>query len=129
MAANLAIKQENTVGCAYLHNNKNTVVLQNSSDCENWDCEHIVVTPFTTLTTAPYEAETRMNRGFAGGGVSNFKPHKAFKAHEVYSYTQTSAKEVQSTPVTSSRNSFDAIHHICRFAGSQTKIRHKLKGL
>ena len=65
MAANLAIKQENTVGCAYLHNNKNTVVLQNSSDCENWDCEHIVVTPFTTVSN---EAETRMNSGFAGGG-------------------------------------------------------------
>ena len=25
-----------------------------------------------------HEAETRMNTGFAGGGVSNFKPHKAF---------------------------------------------------
>ena len=69
MAGNLSEKQINkAVGWAYLPNNRKVVVLQNSCDCENWDCEHIVVTPFTTLTTAPYGAETRMNTGFAGGG-------------------------------------------------------------
>ena len=79
MAGKLAEERIDNTGWAYLHNNKNTVVLQNSSDCENWDCEHIVVTPFTTLTTAPYEAETRMNSAFAGGGGSNSKPSKAFR--------------------------------------------------
>ena len=122
MAGNLAEEQKYKVGWAYLHNDGN-FAFQKSYGCENLGGEH------KALTTATNEAETRMNRAFAGGGVSNFKPHKAFKAHEVYSYTQTSAKEVQSTPVTSSRNSFDAIHHICRFAGSQTKIRHKLGNL
>ena len=68
MAGKLAEEQKHKVGCAYLHNNKNTVVLQNSSDCENWDCEHIVVTPFTTLTTVPYRAKTLVLSGFAGGG-------------------------------------------------------------
>ena len=50
MAGKLAEEQKHTVGCAYLPNNN--LVL--------------------------HGAETRMNRGFAGGGVSNSKPHKAF---------------------------------------------------
>ena len=88
MAGNLATKQENTVGwdfdryndefvqpahtvgCAYLPNNENVVVLQNSCDCENLHSEHTLVHP---LTTATNEAKTRMNRGFAGGGGSNLK--------------------------------------------------------
>ena len=78
MAGILAEEQKHKVGCAYLPNNKNVVASQNSCGCENWDCEHIVVTPLSTLTTAPYGAVTRMNSAFAGGGVSNFKPHKAF---------------------------------------------------
>ena len=78
-----------------------------------------------------HEAKTRMNSAFAGGGrVSNFKPHKAFKAHEVCSYTQTSAKEVRLTPITSSRSGLRARQtKNFRLAGSQTKIRRKLKSL
>ena len=90
MAGNLAEEQKYKVGWAYLHNDGN-FAFQNSYVCENLGGEH------KALTKATNGAEIRMNRAFAGGGVSNFKPHKAFKAHEVYSYTQTSAKEVQST--------------------------------
>ena len=61
MAGKLAEEQINTVGCAYLPNNKN-IVQQNSYVCENLHGEQTLVTP---LTHAP---ETRMNRAFAGGG-------------------------------------------------------------
>ncbi len=69
MAEKLATKQENTVGWAYLPNNKNVVVLKKSYGCESLYSEKTALTPLSTLTTAPYGAETRMNRGFAGGGV------------------------------------------------------------
>ncbi len=159
MAANLAMKEEFTVAWGFYLNNENVVASQNSCGCESLHGEKTALTPLSTLTTVPYRAETLVLSGFAGGGVSNFKPHKAFKAHEVYSYTQTfakevrstpisssrnrlraegrpvrsytqtTAKEVQSTPVPSSRSGFDAIPYSCRLAGSQTKIRHKLKYL
>ena len=71
MAANCATKEEFIVGWGFHPNNKN-IVQQNSYVCENLHGEQTLVTP---LTHAP---ETRMNRAFAGGGGSNFKPHKAF---------------------------------------------------
>ena len=65
MSGNLTEEQINTVGWSFYPNNENVVASQNSCGCENWDCEHIVVTP---LTTALHEAQTRMNSAFAGGG-------------------------------------------------------------
>ena len=78
MAGNLATKQINNTGwdfCRYngefaLHtvdwgfhpNNKNVVAPQNFCGCENWDCEHTVVTP------ASYGAQTLVLSGFQGGG-------------------------------------------------------------
>ena len=62
MAGKLAEEQKYKVGWAYLHNNRKVVVLQNSCDCENLQSEH------KALTTASYEAKTRMNSAFAGGG-------------------------------------------------------------
>ena len=67
-----------TVGWEYLPNNKKVVALKKSGGSESLYSENTALTPFTTLTTAPYGAQTRMNSAFAGGGVSNFKPHKAF---------------------------------------------------
>ena len=157
MAGNLAEEQKYKVGWAYLHNDGN-FAFQNSYVCENLGGEH------KALTTATNEAKTRMNRGFARGGGSNFKPHKAFTAHEVCSYIWNTAQEVQSTPISSSRNGLRAeararsarvdaetetvsfrwrrngavyreqpsttgANRNFRLAGSQTKIRHKLKDL
>ena len=81
MAGNLATKQINNTGwdfCRYngefaLHtvdwgfhpNNKNVVAPQNFCGCENWDCEHTVVTP------ASYRAKTLVLSGFQGGGGGN----------------------------------------------------------
>ena len=62
MAGKPAEEQKHTVGCEYLPNNENVVVLQNSYVCENLQSEH------KALTTATYEAKTRMNSAFAGGG-------------------------------------------------------------
>ena len=73
MAEKLATKQENTVGWAYLHNNKNVVALKKSGGSESLHSEKTALTPLSTLTTATNEAETCMNRGFAGGGGSNLK--------------------------------------------------------
>ncbi len=162
---------ENTLQCptdrlrfsgdiSFYPNNENVVALQNSCGCESLTDKNTAITQLSTLTTVPHVAETRMNSAFAGGGLSNSKPHKAFTAHEVCSYTQTFAKEVQSTPIMSSRNVLRAeggpvrsytqtsakeVQSMLvmssrnrlrarqtknfRLAGSQTKIRHKLKDL
>ena len=69
MVGKQAEEQKHKVDRGFYPNKKNFAT-QNSCGFENWDCEHIVVTP---LTTALHEAETRMNRGFAGGGGSNLK--------------------------------------------------------
>ena len=68
MAEKLATKQENTVGWAYLPNNKNVVALKKSYGSESLHSEKTALTPLSTLTTASNEAETRMNSAFAGGG-------------------------------------------------------------
>ena len=68
MAGKLTEKQKHTVGLGFYPNNENVVMLQNSCGRANLQSEHKVVTPLSTLTTAPYGAETRMNSGFAGGG-------------------------------------------------------------
>ena len=102
MAGNLAEKQINkAVGWGFYPNSNNLVL---------------------------HEAETRMNSGIAGGGAATSKPERLSGTRSVLIHRET-AEEVQSTPIPSSRNSFYAIYHICRLAGSQTKIRHKLKYL
>ena len=68
MAGNLAEELINKVGWGFHPNKENVVVLQNSCDCESLTDKNTAITPLTTLTTAMNEAETRMNRGFAGGG-------------------------------------------------------------
>ena len=68
MAANLATKEEFTVGWGFYLNNKNTVASQNSSGSENLTNPKMVLTPLTTLTTASYGAETIVLSGFQGGG-------------------------------------------------------------
>ena len=65
------VQPAHTVGCAYLPNNENTVVPQNSYVYENLHSEQTIV---TTLTTATNEAKTRMNRAFSGGGGPNHTP-------------------------------------------------------
>ncbi len=70
MAANLAIKEEFTVGCGFYPNNKN-IVQQNSCGCESLTDKNTAITPFTTLTTASYEAQTLVLSGFQGGGGGN----------------------------------------------------------
>ena len=65
MAANLATKEEFTVGWGFHLNNKNTVASQNSSGSENLTDQKMVLTP---LSTASYEAETLVLSGFQGGG-------------------------------------------------------------
>ena len=88
MAGNLATKQEYKAGCDFRRfngefqqhivgwgfyiNNKNTVASQNSSGSENLTDPKMVLTPLTTLTTAPQGAETLVLSGF--------------QAHEVCSY-------------------------------------------
>ena len=67
MAGKLAEEQKHTVGCAYLPNNGN-FALQNSYVCENLQSEH------KALTTATYEAKTRMNREFAREGTQTLSP-------------------------------------------------------
>ena len=71
MAANLATKEEFTVGWGFYLNNKNTVASQNSSGSENLTDKKMVLTPLSTLTTAPYMAETLVLSGFQGGGGGN----------------------------------------------------------
>ena len=71
MAANCATKEEFTVGWGFHLNNKNTVASQNSSGSENLTNPKMVLTPLSTLTTAPHEAETCMNTGISGGGGAN----------------------------------------------------------
>ena len=68
MAGKLAEEQKHTVGCAYLPNNRKVVALKNSYGCESLTDKNTAITQLSTLTTAPYGVETRMNRGFAGGG-------------------------------------------------------------
>ena len=68
MAANCATKEKFTVGLGFYPNNENVVALQNSCGCESLTDKDTAITQLTTLTTAPYGAKTRMNRGFAGGG-------------------------------------------------------------
>ena len=106
MAGNLATKQEYKAGCDFRRfngefqqhivgwgfyiNNKNTVASQNSSGSENLTDPKMVLTPLTTLTTAPQGAETLVLSGFQGGGGGNPvkpAPRLHFRVHEVYSYT------------------------------------------
>ena len=61
------VQSAHTVGWAYLHNDGN-FAFQKSYGCENLTDKNTSITPLSTLTTAPYGAETRMNRAFAGGG-------------------------------------------------------------
>ena len=68
MAEKLATKQENTVVWAYLPNSEKVVALKKSGGSESLHSEKTALTPLSTLTTAPYGAETRMNSAFAGGG-------------------------------------------------------------
>ena len=72
---------QQTVGCAYLPNNENVVVLQNSSGRESLHSENTAITP---LTTATNEAETRMNRGFAGGGHLTSSPTRLLGTRSVH---------------------------------------------
>ena len=78
MAGNLAEERIDNTGWAYLHNNKNVVALKKSGGSESLTDKNTAITQLSTLTTVPYRAETLVLSGFAGGGVSNFKPHKAF---------------------------------------------------
>ena len=80
MAANLAMKEEFTVGWGFYLNNKNTVASQNSRGSENLTDQKMVLTP---LTTAPYGAQTLVLSGFQGGGGAAPKTRStsAFQAH------------------------------------------------
>ncbi len=69
MAANLATKQKHKVGWGFYLNNKNTVASQNSSGSESLYSEKTALTPLSTLTTAPYGAQTLVLSGFQGGGA------------------------------------------------------------
>ena len=138
MAANLATKEEFTVGWGFYLNNKNTVASQNSSGSENLTDKKMVLTP---LTTAPYGAQTLVLSGFQGGGGATPKTRatSAFQTHEVCSYIWETAKGGRSpllyirilvNACMSSRSGLRARqtkNH--RLAGSQTKIRHKLEDL
>ena len=73
MAANLAMKEEFTVGWGFYPNNKN-IVQQNSCGCESLHSEKTALTPLSTLTTAPYGAQTLVLSGFQGGGGQLLKP-------------------------------------------------------
>ena len=77
MAANLATKQKHKVGWGFYLNNKNTVASQNSSGSESLYSEKTALTPLSTLTTAPYGAQTLVLSGFQGGGLLS-KPRAAF---------------------------------------------------
>ena len=181
MAGNLATKQEykagcdfrrfngefvqpvHTVGWGFYLNNKNTVASQNSSGSENLTDPKMVLTPLSTLTTAPHEAETLVLSGFQGGGATTSQPERLSGTRSVLLHMET-AEEVQSTPIMSSRSGLRAEARArsarvdaetetvsfrwrrngavyreqprttgadknFRFAGSQTKIRHKLGNL
>ncbi len=71
MAGKPATKQKHKVWWGFYLNNKNTVASQNSSGSESLYSEKTALTPLSTLTTAPYGAETRMNTVFSGGGGAN----------------------------------------------------------
>ncbi len=73
MAGKLAEKRIDKVGWGFYLNNENAVALQNSCGCESLTDKNTSITPLSTLTTAPYGAETRMNSAFAGGGGANLK--------------------------------------------------------
>ena len=94
MAANLATKEEFTVGWGFHLNNKNTVASQNSIGSENLTDQKMVLTPLTTLTTAPYGAQTLVLSGFQGGGGATRKTRStsAFQTHEVCSYIRKPLK-------------------------------------
>ena len=68
MAGKLAEEQINNTGWGFYLNNENAVALQNSCGCESLTDKNTAITPLTTLTTAPYGAQTRMHRAFAGEG-------------------------------------------------------------
>ena len=68
MAGKLAEERINNTGWGFYLNNENAVALQKSCGCESLHSEKTALTPLSTLTTAPYRAQTRMNSGFAGGG-------------------------------------------------------------
>ena len=68
MAGKLAEEQKHKVGWAYLPNSEKVVALKKSGGSESLHGEKTALTPLSTLTTAPYGAETRMNSAFAGGG-------------------------------------------------------------
>ena len=70
MAANLAIKEEFTVGWGFYPNNKN-IVQPNSCGCKSLTDKNTAITPLTTLTTAQYGAQTLVLSGFQGGGGGN----------------------------------------------------------
>ena len=95
MAANLATKEEFTVGWGFYLNNKNTVASQNSSGSENLTDPKMVLTPLTTLTTAPQGTETLVLSGFQGGGGATRKTRStsAFQTHEVCSYIRKPLKK------------------------------------
>ena len=162
MAANLATKEEFTVGWGFHLNNKNTVASQNYRGSENLTDQKMVLTPLTTLTTAQYVAQTLVLSGFQGGATRKTRSTSAFQSTRSVLLHRETAKKVQSTPITSSRSGLRAEARArsarvdaetetvsfrwrrngavyreqpsttgadknFRLAGSQTKIRHKLK--
>ena len=84
MAEKLATKQENTVGWAYLPNNKNVVVLKKSYGCESLYSEKTALPPLSTPTTAPSGAETPMTSGCAGGGGLTSSPTRLLGTRSVH---------------------------------------------
>ena len=117
MVANLATKEEFTVGWGFPPNKENAVALKKSGGCESLTDKNTAITP---LTTAPYGAETLVLSGFQGGGGATRKT----RSTSAFRGTRD-----ENNSCMSSRSSFDAIYHSRRLAGSQTKIRHKLKDL
>ena len=67
MVEKQAEEQKHTVDRGFYPNKKNFAT-QNSCGCESLTDKNTSITPLSTLTTAPYGAETRMNRVFSGGG-------------------------------------------------------------
>ena len=70
MAANLATKEEFTVGWGFYLNNKNTVASQNSSGSENLTDQKMVLTPLSTLHThhCPVWGSNPCPERLSGGG-------------------------------------------------------------
>ena len=134
----VAPQSSNIVGWGFHPNKENAVALKKSGGCESFTDKNTAITP---LTTASYEAETLVLSGFQGGGGATRKTRatSAFQAHEVCSYIWETAKGGRSpllyirilvNACMSSRSGLRARqtkNH--RLAGSQTKIRHKLKSL